>query len=353
MSRLCMMALAAATLAAQEVPPPSPFRATVNIVVAPTAVIDHDGSFVSGLQPQDFRLYDNKKLQDIKVDVSYIPISLVVAVQCSAGVETLLPKIQRIGPLLQNLVAGEQGEVAILAFDSRLRLLQDFTSDGQKINAAMHKITAGSYSGRVVDAVNESVHLLRRRPADRRRIILLISETRDNGSEGKVRETMTEAQINNVLAYTVNMNRLVTTLTAKGLPPRSDPFPATARHMPAGGDATPTTAAQNNGADMYGNYIPVFVEIFKQVKAIFVSNPAEVLTKFTGGHEFAFSSEKALEHALARIADELHSQYIISYTPNNKIEGGWHDIHVEVSRPDVAIKTIRTRPGYWMAGVPE
>ena len=348
-----LAALVAAALAAQDVPPPAPFRATVNIVVAPTSVIDVDGGFVSGLQPQDFRLYDNNKLQDVKVDVAYIPISLVVAVQCSAGVEALLPKIQRIGPLLQGLVAGEQGEVAVLAFDHRMRLLQDFTSDGKKINDAMHKITVGSYTSAMVDAINESVHLLRRRPVDRRRILLLISETRDKGSRGKVRETMTEVQLNNVLAYTVNISRLVSELTAKGQPPRPAPMPATARTMPAGGDATPTTNAQNNGAGMYGNYIPIFVEIFKQVKYIFVENPAEVLTKFSGGHEFSFATERGLEHAITKIGDELHAQYIITYNPNNKLEGGWHDIRVEVNRPALALKTIRTRPGYWMAGVPE
>jgi len=276
-----------------------------------------------------------------------------VAVQCSAGVETLLPKIQRIGPMLQGLLVGDQGEVAILAFDHRMRVLQDFTQDSKKINEAMHKITAGSQTGAVVDAINEGVHMLRRRPAGRRRILLLISETRDNGSEGKVRETMIEAQVNNVLAYTVNMNRLVSTFRGKGLPPRPDPFPATARAMPAAAAVTPTTAAQFNGAGMYGNYVPVFVEIFKQVKAIFVDNPAEVLTKFTGGHEFSFTSEHGLEQAIAKIGDELHAQYIISYMPNNKIEGGWHDIRIEVKRPDLSIKHVRTRPGYWMAAVPE
>ena len=47
---------------------------------------------------------------------------------------------------------------------------------------------------------------------------------------------------------------------------------------------------------------------------------------------------------------ELHSQYIITYNPNNKDEGGWHDIKVTVSRSD---SKVRARPGYWMATVNE
>ena len=49
-----------------------------------------------------------------------------------------------------------------------------------------------------------------------------------------------------------------------------------------------------------------------------------------------------------RARSELHSQYIISYNPSNKDEGGWHDIHVSVEASNVK---VRARPGYWMASV--
>src|SRR5262249_39297638 len=109
----------------------------------------------------------------------------------------------------------------------------------------------------------------------------------------------------------------------------------------------PNTVVQNE----LGNVVPGFVEIFKDVKAIFVSNPAEVFTKYTGGREFGFMTQRALEEAVQKMADELHSQYLISYNPNNKIEGGWHTIRVEVRNRGGL--EIRTRSGYWPAGVPE
>jgi hypothetical protein len=161
---------------------------------------------------------------------------------------------------------------------------------------------------------------------------------------------MTEAQVNNILAYTVNINRVVTTLLGKPQAPRPDAIPATARTLPHGAPLTPTTVAAAGGAGMYGNYIPLFVEIFKQVKAIFVPNPAEVLTQFTGGKEYAFSTQRGLEDAIAAIGNELHAQYIISYHPDNKLEGGFHEIKVSVNQQGAK---ARTRPGYWMAGVPE
>ena len=83
----------------------------------------------------------------------------------------------------------------------------------------------------MIDAAMQAFRMLRNRPGDRRRILLLISETRDNSSENKVREVLVEAQLNNTVVYSVNINRLITTLTARPQPARPDPFPAGARLM--------------------------------------------------------------------------------------------------------------------------
>jgi VWFA-related protein len=344
-------------LAQQQDLPDQIFRATVNIVAAPVTVTDHEGNYVTGLKPSAFRLLDNDKPQEIKVDESYIPISLVVAIQSNWDTSAILPKVQKIGPLLQGVVTGEQGEVAILAFDGRIQPLQDFTTDGDLINKALLKLRAGNTSSRMIDAAMEGIRMLARRPGDRRRILLLISETRDRASENRTREALTLAQINNVLIYTVNINRLVTTFTAKTMAPRPDPFPAGARPLPAGVPPTPDNTRQTvSGMSNSASFIPLFVEIFKQVKAIFVDNPAEVFTQYTGGREYSFVSEKDLERAIQRVGLELHSQYLISYNPNNKMEAGFHNIEVEViDSTGRARRDLRLvhRPGYWMAAVPD
>lgn len=343
--------LAAATLWAQQPEPEPTFRATVQVVVAPTLVLDGDGKFVHGLERQDFILLDNGKPQDIRVDVTFIPISLVVAVQANSAVEAVLPKVQKLGAMLHYLVAGEQGEVAVLAFDHRVQLLQDFTSDTDKIQEALKKLKPGSQNSAMVDAVLYGIRMLRRRPENRRRVLLLISETRDRGSEARKRDVLEAAQFANVSVYSLNINRLITTLTAKAPPPRPDPYPPGARPLPAGVPATPHTAAQVSGNPTNsGNFIPVFVEIFKAVRDIFVDNPVELFTKWTGGTEHPFITQADLERAVRRIGEELHSQYIISYSPNNKEEGGFHEIQVLI-RGRNHYKVI-TRPGYWMAAQP-
>jgi VWFA-related protein len=344
-------ALLGSALLAQQTVSEQVFRATVNVVVAPVTVTDKDGGYIHGLQPQQFRLYDNGKAQDIKVDVSFVPVSLVVAVQADRVVETILPKVKKAAPLLKAVVAGEQGEVALIAFDHRIRPMQDFTADSDKIVRALEQVRPGSSSSRIIDATTEAIRMLARRPESHRRVLLLISETRDKASEGRVRDALTSAQIHNVLIYTVNINRLVTTFTAPSDPGRPDPLPPGARPLPGGVPPTPDTVRQSTGYGQAGNVIPLFVEIFRQTKSIFIDNPAEVFTEYTGGREYSFGTQRGLEEALSKLSEELRSQYIVSYTPNNKIEGGFHEIKVEIAgRRDIK---VLTRPGYWMAAVPE
>jgi VWFA-related protein len=342
--RVCGLLLAClAPLAAQE----QTFRTTVNIVVAPTSVLDRQGNFVHDLKPSEFRVFDKGVLQDIRLDLSYVPISLVVAVQADGAVENVLPRVQKIGPMLKPLVFGDQGEAAIVSFDHRIQVLQDFTSDPDRLAEGLKKLRPGSSSSRLIDAVDESVRMLRRRPGERRKVILLISESRDKGSSGRVRETLAAAEFQNVSLYAVNIPRVVTALTAKAPAPRPDPIPATAHGMPAGAPVTPDTTS---GIRNYGSVMPAFEEIIRGVKAIFIPNPVEVFTKYTGGKEHNFVDLKGLEQAISAIGNELHAQYLITYTPSNKSEGGYHEIKMEVTRPGLK---VATRPGYWMAAVPQ
>ncbi len=335
----------------EQAPTEHTIRATVNVVVAPVTVLDARGDFVNGLLPHDFRLYDNEVLQNIDEDVAFQPLSVVVAVQANWRVDAILPKIRKIGTLFDSMVIGDQGELAVIAFDHQVKTLQDFTSDPTKIKTAFENVKAGSNTSALIDAVTYSSRMLRRRPDHRRKVILLISETRDGGSEGKVRDAITDLQLYNISLYSVNINRLVSSLTQKPAYPRPDPIPTTARPMPSGALVTPDTVAQMQGAPgQAANLAPLLKEMFLGVKAIFVDNPVEVFTKFSGGHEYTFVSQRDLERAVAEIGEELHTQYLLSYNPNNKMEGGYHAIRVEVNRPGL---TIRTRPGYWLAAVPQ
>jgi VWFA-related protein len=220
-------------------------RATVSVVQAPVTVTDRSGALVSGLRPNEFHLFDNGKEQNIRVDVAFQPMSLVIVIQCSNRTEAVLTQIKKASVLFGPQVIGEDGEAAVIAFDHRIREMQSFTNDADKISAAIKKIQAGSSSARMIDAVDKAVYMLRSRPATRRRIILLVSENRDQASEGKARETLLDAQLSNVGIYSVNLSRMVTALTAPQEPGRPEQQPATAfSGMIPRGPATPTSVGQ-------------------------------------------------------------------------------------------------------------
>ncbi len=320
---------------------------TTHIVTTPVTVTDRAGNIVNGLGPKDFRLTDNGKLQKIDQDVAVYPISMVIAVQANAEVEKMLPAIQKMGSALSAQILGDDGEAAVIEFDHRIQMLADFSSNPDKLSAALKKIKAGSTSSRLNDATIESVNMLKRRPDSRRKILLLIAESRDNGSELKAREVLSAAEFAGVVIYAIDISKLVASVTAPPSANRSvldnRPPGAVYAQGPTGGVQTPTTISQNN----MGNWTPVIKDLWDLTKGIFVPPPLEIYTTYSGGRQYVFKSQRELDRAVSDLGEELHSQYLLTYVPNNQSEAGYHNIVVQVIKPDMK---IRARDGYYWAG---
>jgi VWFA-related protein len=317
-------------------------------IVAPVLVTDRRGAIVDGLTPERFHLWDNGREQNIQVDVSYDPISLVVAMECSARVESILKQMKHVGSLVQSVI-GTQGEAAVVKFDGRDPILvQDFTADTDKVKVAIDKINAGNTGSRMIDAVDMSVNMLRKRPPHNRKIVLLISETRDEGSATRLREALINANLSNVLVYCVDITQLAVRLTQRQDDPRPVPVDPTTLNAPLGVPNTPTTVETQLGMQNRAQFVPLLKEIYIDTKHIFVADPAKQFATQTGGAHFYFLKQKGLEQAVERISEELHSQYIITYHPNNAEEPGYHTIEVSVDRDPNYI--CKTRPGYWLGG---
>lgn len=323
-------------------------RTTVRYVLVPTTVLDPDGhGYVNGLEAKDFEVYDNSKLQKVTAEYTQQPLSLVLAVQANSEVEPLIPEIRKSGLLLHGLVTGADGDVAILAFDHRLQHLQDFTGDPDKIDDAMQKVTAGSSSARLIDAVLEADAMLRHHdPRNvRRRVVILMSRNIDKSSEAHLEETVRRMQFDNVIVYAVDMSKMLTALLKKPDYPRPQNGGVPPEAMPDGhgGRLTETDVVKQED----GNWFNAVPPVLRSIHDLFKRTPAEAFTYFTGGRAYTFRNEKGLETAITDIGKDLNSQYLLSYSPNNKQEPGFHTIRVVVNRPGLV---IRTRPGYWWAG---
>ncbi len=290
---------------------------TVPLVVVPATVTDRKGRFLDGLSTSDFQVLDNGTLERLESETEYQPISLVVAIQTNVTAAAALAKVRKIGPTFEPLVTGERGELEILAYGDGVRTVQPFTSDYDASTGAIAALRSEGDRAPLVDAVAEAIANLEGRPGNRRRIIITIGESKDRGSKAKLQDVLTRAQRSNVLIYSLTYSPYRTAFIAKP------------RDLPQSGDS---------GVNLLG--------ILQEVGRLGQENTAEAFAHYTGGRVISFLKQRGLEQAVSRVGEELHAQYILTFTPPRSTAGVYHTIEVKLpGRPDAV---VRARPGYWL-----
>jgi len=181
----------------------------------------------------------------------------------------------------------------------------------------------------------------------RRRVMLILSEASDNGSEKTLGEVLRQAQLANVTIYSVGLSTIRAELQAKPKPPQRPNIPVGAIPPPPGIPATPTYEVnyRYGSADLLAAVVWAVQHIRDQVKG----NPLELAAAATGGAQLSTFKDRSIEKAIDEIGGELHSQYTISYTPTDASVTGYHEIKVSVIRKDAKNLKIRARPGYYLA----
>jgi hypothetical protein len=170
--------------------PPDPnqnmptFRVSTSVVIVPTLVEKPNGEVLYGLKPQDFSVFDNGVEQKVHVDddLDTQPVSLVVCIERGRDAPLEFDKIAKLGPLLELFTRDGRGDVALVAFDSKATWVEPFGQDLDSITRDLKQMPAGDGGAAILDAAGYSVNLLEQQPPDHRRVLLLISESRDHGS---------------------------------------------------------------------------------------------------------------------------------------------------------------------------
>jgi VWFA-related protein len=309
-------------LFAQEPESSATIRANVPLVLAPVTVTDKKGNFIDGLKVEDFRLTDEGVPQQLRMDTSdtvLAPVSLMVLIQASGISTPALARTQQVGGMIKPLVVGDRGQAAVIEFDDEIRVRTDFTADSSVIRTAFEGTRSRSIrTARLIDAVVEGMKMLDTRPPNNRRVMLILSESRDRGSRAKLSEAIELAQRAGVTVYPATYSVQGSSFVSK--PADSPPMP--------GGD---------NSVDLIGGAI--------ELGRIGKANVAAALARSTGGRHLAFLTLASLEQAISRAGEEIHSQYLLSFTPTSSKREGFHQIQVAIpSRPDAV---IRVRPGYY------
>ena len=341
----------------QQVPPNTQAKLKVQVALVnmPVTVRNAKGDMVNDLDAKDFRITDNGVEQKIShFDLGGDPLSLVILIETSSRIEPLMPGMRKTGILFTQTVMGPEGEAAVVGFNDAVDKLQDFTSDGDTIENVVAHLKTGTSGSKLYDAMAVGVDMLSGRmpqpTADRpgrRRVMLVMSETVDAGSEAKLGEVLRKAQLANVTIYSVGLS--TTRSELKGKPRDNQPTPIAPpgiMTLPAPPGTVQTPAGQDianaSGVDLLGLAIWAVQHADNKVK----DHAMEVACVATGGAHLSTYKDRTIEKVIDEIGGELHSQYTISYAPSDSDAIGYHEIKVDVDRKNLK---VRTRPGYYVA----
>ena len=297
-------------------------RTTVPLILVPVSVTDAQGKTIDGLGESDFELLDNGKPVRAVLETSNQPIALIVAVQTSGISGPALAKVQKIGSMFGPLLVGEGGISAILTYSENVKVFQDFTKGGDEFAARMKKIVPDGSGGRMNDAVVEAVKMFGSRPKYRR-VLVVIGEAKDRGSQAKLEEAITKAQAANVTIYPVTYSVYSTSFTSRG----DERFAGTDKRV----------YQQGGGLDL--------LAVFGEIGRMGAQNAGEALAKYTGGERVSFTKLVGLEKVIAKVGEDLHSQYLLSFLADGAATKSYHELQVRVGRSGAS---VRARPGYWL-----
>ena len=322
------------------------FRSGVDLVNVTATVVDRNGRFVPGLRQSDFIVYEENELQEIThFSNERVPVSLGLVLDTSGSMvgEKLTNALMAVDRFLTRLLSPED-EIFLYKFNNFPELVQDWTTDRQRLSRAIRRINASGGTA-MYDAIAESVPLAQT-GQHRKRAIVLISDGNDTDSQVSLAEVKQMIRESEVMVYAIGIDGQAedafgfppTTRGPIPQPPIPSPFPGGRRPRGPGGVILPQ--------------MPQFQWPFPQGQSRRTVRTSDdrvnvhalrEITDDSGGRTEVVRSGRDLEPATANIADELSQQYYLGYSSTTKKDGRWHAIRVEAR--DKSLR-VRARRGY-------
>ena len=314
------------------------FRSGVDLVNVTATVTDRNGRFVPGLRQEDFIVYEENELQEVThFSNERVPVSLGIVLDTSGSMvgEKLTNALSAVNRFLTTLLSPED-EIFLYRFSNFPELVQDWTSDRQRLSRAIRRMNAGGGTA-MLDALAESVPLAQT-GQHRKRAIVLISDGNDTDSQSSLNEVKQLIRESEVMVYAIGIDGQAE--TSFGVPPPStfppfpSPFPGGRRPRGPGGIGLPQMQwpfPQGRATVRRGGDERVNVHALREI------------TDDSGGRTEVVRSSRDLDPATANIADELSRQYYIGYSSTTQKDGRWHTIRVETR--DKSLR-VRARRGY-------
>lgn len=322
----------------------------VKVVTLPVAVSDHSNNLVLNLTQKDFQVFeDGKPQQIIRFDQGGDPLSIVLVLETSSRVAPLLPAVQKTGIIFTQMVMAATGEAAVIGYNDEVDILCPMTTDSDAALKTIENVQPGLPGSRLYDALNRAEDILEREPSERRRVIVIVGEKNDKGSETKLGQVLRRAQLDNTSIYTIGLSSTAAEFRREPERPRpveTGPPGTYPMNPPTGTMETPSTVEEQMGNEDSVSFLPLIAWMVQHGANAVGRNSLVLASTATGGlHEGTFK-DNSIQRAMNAIGNDLHGDYLLAYRPPSNTAYGYHNIEVRVTEPSLK---IRTRPGYFIA----
>ncbi len=314
----CVAAALAATSAAQQEPT---FRASTRTVPVYVTVTDAEGRLVPDLGRDDFEIYDNGRPQSISVFASDIqPIMVVMMLDRSGSMVDNFRRVQSAAEqFVTRLLPADKARIG--SFSYRVQVdPRTFTSDKEELLRILHKELQEPGPTPLWNAVSVGMTALLHQEG--RRVVLVFTDGADNPGNGRstnisLKDVMGRAREEDVMVYAVGL----------------------VGRVPMGGGM----GRGGGGFGGRGGYPPPPGSGGQRGMGR-EQKPDEGLAKIaaeSGGGYFELESTDDLGATFARVADELHRQYAMGFSPE-KLDGKTHKLDVRVKRAGMMARARRS-----------
>ncbi len=273
-------------LAAQQ---PPMFRTNTQVVSIFATVTDAQNRLVPDLTREDFEIFDNDKLQELLIfDNETQPITVVVMLDTSGSMTASIALLKQAAEqFLIRLLPADKGVVG--AFNDKIEVGGSFTSNRDQLISEMRDLDYGNGT-RLYDAVAEGLDLLK--GVEGRKVVLVFTDGDDTASRIRRGAVLDRARVEEVMIYAIGLE--------------SEMFDGqrVVRSRPDGG--------------------------------------LKGLAEETGGGYFELKKTAALGQTFTRVAQELHSQYVLGFEAK-QLDGKVHRLTVKTKKPGT---NARARKSY-------
>jgi Ca-activated chloride channel family protein len=271
----------------------APIRVDVNLVLVPFTVTDPMNRLVTGLEKENFQVYDNTIEQNIKSFATEdAPLSIGIVFDLSGSMQSKFIRARKaLTAFLRT--CNPQDEFFVVGFNDRPAILVDYTSEVEDVEARMVMLKPENRTA-LIDAIYLGVNKLRDAKYQRK-ALLVISDGGDNRSrytEGELTRAVRESEVQ---IYSIGIF-----------------------------DAYAPTEEEINGPTLLKD-----------------------ISDSTGGRMFRVLDLQDLSDIAERISEELRNEYVIGYTPTDR-DGQWRKLKVRLLEPPgLPLLTVHSREGYY------